>query len=292
MHQINEVKWENFEIQTIFDIIRGNAKEVTKREFGGNVALVTATDKNNAFYDFVTPKSNETIYHNTITIHNNGNGVGLAFYHDYNFIATSDVTILLDKTDRINEENAQFVISLLKQQKEKYCYGYKLSNERLKKQKILLPVKEDGTIYFDFMEKYIKRKKKEKIRAYSDYIEKEIENLKLILSKNRKWKEFYLISKEMFFIDCVTALKSTAIVKKKGKYDVVGATSKNNGNIGFLDEESNHLLCKGNCICLIKTGEGSVGEAIYKYNDFIPSNNVCIIRSKWLNQYNRTIYCE
>lgn len=104
--------------------------------------------------------------------------------------------------------------------------------------------------------------------------------------KNKKWKEYYLISKDMFFIDNPKTLKSTSMVKKSGIYDVVGATSKNNGNVGFLNENNRNLLCKGNCICLIKTGEGSVGEAVYKYNDFIPSNNVCIIRSEWLNKYN------
>lgn len=169
MSEIENVEWKDFEVQEIFDVTRGNAKDVTKREFGGKIALVSATDKNNAFYDFVTPKNNETIYQNTMTIHNNGNGVGLAFYHNYNFIATSDVTVLIDKTNRINNEIAEFIITILQQQKEKYCYGYKLSNQRLKKQKVLLPIDEDGNIDFDFMEKYIIRKRKDIMQKYNDF---------------------------------------------------------------------------------------------------------------------------
>ena len=137
MSNIDNIQWKEVEIQSIFNVVRGNAKDVTKRNFGGNVALISASDKNNAFYDFITPNDNETIYENTLTIHNNGNGVGLAFYHNYKFIATSDVTILIDKTNKINKEIAEFLIATLQKQKEKYCYGYKLSNERLKKQKIL-----------------------------------------------------------------------------------------------------------------------------------------------------------
>ena len=156
MIKIEDVKWKDFEIQEIFDVKRGNAKDITKRKFEGDIALISATDKNNAFYDFVIPKENEPIYKNTITIHNNGNGVGLAFYHSYNFIATSDVTILIDKTKKINKDVADFIITILQQQKEKYCYGYKLSNERLKKQKILLPIKENNEINYKYMENYIK----------------------------------------------------------------------------------------------------------------------------------------
>lgn len=177
MIDLQEIKWKEFEVQSIFDVTRGNAKNVTKRKFGGDIALVSATDKNNAFYDFVTPHNNETIYKNTMTIHNNGNGVGLAFYHNYKFIATSDVTILLDKTGKINREIAEFIIVALQKQKEKYCYGYKLSNERLKKQKILLPILDDGTINYNFMENYISEIKAEKMKKYNNYIQKELETL-------------------------------------------------------------------------------------------------------------------
>lgn len=183
MSEIEDIEWKDFEIQEIFDVTRGNAKDVTKREFGGEIALVSATDKNNAFYGFVTPKNNETIYQNTMTIHNNGNGVGLTFYHNYKFIATSDVTILLDKTDKVNKEVAEFIIAILQQQKEKYCYGYKLSNERLKKQKILLPIKEDGTIYFEFMESYIIKIKEEKLKKYNEYISKELKTLETVYTR-------------------------------------------------------------------------------------------------------------
>lgn len=177
MNSIKDISWKEFEIQEIFDVVRGNAKDITKREFGGNIALISASDKNNAFYDFVTPNKNENIYCNTMTIHNNGNGVGLAFYHDYKFIATSDVTILIDKTGKINKDVAKFMIAILQKQKDKYCYGYKLSNDRLKKQKIMLPINNDGTIDFIYMEEYIREIEKRKLKEYCDYIADELETL-------------------------------------------------------------------------------------------------------------------
>ena len=44
---------------------------------------------------------------------------------------------------------------MISSQKEKYGYGYKMGTERLKRQKILLPINEDGSINYEFMKKYI-----------------------------------------------------------------------------------------------------------------------------------------
>ena len=98
-----------------------------------------------------------------------------------------------------------------------------------------------------------------------------------------RYKEFFLIGPQTCYLDNVSTLKTTSIVSSNSTYDVVGATSKNNGNVGFCNQ--NDLLTDGNCICLIKTGEGSVGEAVYKFGKFIPSNNIAVIRSKHLNKY-------
>ena len=103
---------------------------------------------------------------------------------------------------------------------------------------------------------------------------------------DREWKAFNLIDDNMFYIDEVKTFKSTALVESDGVFDIVGATSKNNGNVGFLPKQYANYLINGNCICLIKTGQGSVGDAVYKQGAFIPSNNVCVIRSSWLNRHN------
>ena len=90
---------------------------------------------------------------------------------------------------------------------------------------------------------------------------------------DREWKSFNLIDDNMFYIDDVKTFKSTAEVLDDGVLDIVGATSKNNGNVGFLPKKYKDYLIKGNCICLIKTGQGSVGDAVYKQGEFVPSNN-------------------
>lgn len=108
----------------------------------------------------------------------------------------------------------------------------------------------------------------------------------MLTLNDREWKAFNLIENDMFYIDEIKPFKSTGLVENDGIFDTVGATSKNNGNVGFLAKQYSDYLISGNCICLIKTGQGSVGDAVYKQGSFIPSNNVCVIRSSWLNKYN------
>jgi len=102
---------------------------------------------------------------------------------------------------------------------------------------------------------------------------------------DREWKAFYLTGKDMFYIKKCSTMKTTGVDGTDGVFDVVGATSKNNGNVFFANEKYKGKLVGKNTICLIKTGQGSVGDAIYKGNDFIPSNNVAIIKKDNLNKY-------
>lgn len=44
---------------------------------------------------------------------------------------------------------------MISKQKSKYGYGYKMGTGRLKRQKILLPSMEGGSVDFEFMKKYM-----------------------------------------------------------------------------------------------------------------------------------------
>jgi hypothetical protein len=54
---------------------------------------------------------------------------------------------------------------------EKYSYGYKFSQKRIKKQKILLPTK-NGSPDWEYMEQYAKNMIYMKLKWYLEYIEK------------------------------------------------------------------------------------------------------------------------
>ena len=153
---LNSVKWEPVKISSIFHVRRGNAKNISKKTENGQVALLSAKDSNNAYNFSVKKEKKETSAKDCITINNNGS-VAYAFYHPYEFISTSDVTILTSK-ENISKEAKMFVVTILNKLKVKYSYGYKMSNDRIKQQKIMLPIDEKGNPHWAFMEKYIKSK--------------------------------------------------------------------------------------------------------------------------------------
>ena len=102
MNNIQQCVWNAFRIEDIFEVRRGNAKDVTKRSMRGTTALVTAIDSNNAVSGMTTVMNREIIFNPSLTVHNNGNGVGLVFVHNYRFVATSDVTVLTLKEEVFN----------------------------------------------------------------------------------------------------------------------------------------------------------------------------------------------
>ena len=101
--------------------------------------------------------------------------------------------------------------------------------------------------------------------------------------KDREWKEF--VFEDIFNFEKGTKESLSKEVYENGYFDYVGATSRNNGTVGFVNEKYKKYIKKGNTVVFINTGEGSVGDAVYKTNDFIPSNNVTLGRADFLNKY-------
>ena len=95
-----------------------------------------------------------------------------------------------------------------------------------------------------------------------------------------KWKAFEL-GNIMDISACRYTGKSNS---KSGLVPYVGATSRNNGVLTFLDVDKECIL-KGNCIVFICNGDGSIGYSVYRETDFVGSVDVKIGRSPNLNRY-------
>ena len=64
----------------------------------------------------------------------------------------------------------------------------------------------------------------------------------------------------------------------------VGATNRNNGVLDFV-KPVDKLMMNGNCIAFVKQGEGSVGYAVYKHEDFIASTSISAGYASFINKY-------
>jgi hypothetical protein len=155
MRNLNELEWAPFFIGNISKITSGKDWESYHR-VSGSCPFVGSSSVNNGITDYVDYTGHEKqVEKGVISINRNGS-VGYAFYHPYNAYFSGD-TRFLEITDfKGNRFVNQFITSSIQKQKEKYAYGYKMGTERIKRQKIMLPVK-NGNPDFDFMEQYMKR---------------------------------------------------------------------------------------------------------------------------------------
>ncbi len=168
--KLREVVWNSFYLTDIFEIKPG--KRLTKAEMTpGNVPFLGASEANNGITAFVG-NSNESEDSNVLGVNYNGSVVA-NFYHPYRCLFSDDVKRFKLKGREGNKYVYLFLKVALLQQKIKYSYGYKFNESRMNKQKILLPVDDDGKPDFDYMERYVKNVVVSKYRHFLSY--KEIE---------------------------------------------------------------------------------------------------------------------
>ena len=154
--EIDISKWHKFSIcgeDGIFKMVQPKPRKLTEYLNDGNVPFVASGAFNNGIEKYV--ETNETLDKGKcITVSAIG---GFSFYQATDFIgrggAGSAIKILYN--DNLNEKNALFICTVLQKTLSKYDYTTMLSGDKLKKEFIYLPLKDDGTPDYAFMENYI-----------------------------------------------------------------------------------------------------------------------------------------
>lgn len=158
---LNELQWEEFFISDIANIVSGKDIYETERK-KGIIPYISATANNNGIGYFVG-NSNETLEENCLSVNRNGS-VGYSFYHPYKALFSNDCRKL--RLKQKSKFAGYFISRIITNQKEKYGYGYKMGTERIKRQKILLPVNSKKEPDYEYMENYIKKIEFEKLNKY------------------------------------------------------------------------------------------------------------------------------
>ena len=169
---ITNRKWKEFFLEDVVSINGG--KRLTKADMElGDMPFIGASEMNNGITAF-TCSTNESLDSNVLGVNYNGS-VGFSFYHPYKAIFSDDVKRIkwLDSS-RNNRYTLLFLSSMIGQQKCKFAYGYKFNAQRMKRQKILLPVCADGTIDWLFMEEYMRLKERQVLKLTIDKLYKQL----------------------------------------------------------------------------------------------------------------------
>lgn len=156
---LNSRRWQEFFFEEVLSIESG--KRLTKADMqDGNRPFVGASDSNNGI-TFFTDSVNESLDSNVLGVNYNGS-VGFSFYHPYEALFSDDVKrVKWLCTEHNNRYTLLFLSCIIHQQKNKYAYGYKFNGQRMKRQKILLPVNPLGLPDWEFMEAYMRHKEQQ-----------------------------------------------------------------------------------------------------------------------------------
>ena len=272
--------WKEFFLEDIVSINGG--KRLTKADMQlGNMPFIGASELNNGITAF-TCSINESIDNNVLGVNYNGS-VGFAFYHPYRAIFSDDVKRIKWKSSLHNNRyTLLFLASMIGQQKCKYAYGYKFNSQRMKRQKILLPIQSNNTIDWGFMEAYMKQKERQILkptieRLCKTLIISDISGGGKSLCSN--WKAFY-------FTEVFTEIQRGKRLKKadneQGNTPYASSTSLNNGIDGFVGNDGSVRKFDD---CLTLANSGSVGCAFYHQYTFVASDHVTKLKRTGLDKY-------
>ena len=201
-------------------------------------------------------------FEDCITIANSGS-VGSAFFHQYKFVASDHVTQL--KRKGLDKYAYLFMVPIINRLSEKYSFNREINDERIKREKILLPVNKKGEIDFNFMSSFMQE-------VEADILKTTLKVFKKRLNTNEnkmggvKWKAFIL--SDIFTISAGKRL--TKANMKQGVRPFIGATDSNNGITAWVENTNESLDRK----VLGVNYNGSVVETFYHPYECIFSDDV------------------
>lgn len=166
--KVCEISWKDFWIEDICDVKSGVRLTKANQEVGER-PFIGASDSDNGVTAFVS-NNNKSLDENVLGVNYNGSVVE-NFYHPYQAIFSDDVKRLKWKDEAKGSKYTYlFLKQMILSQKIKYAYGYKFNGERMKRQKIMLPVTEAGLPDYDYMKSYMQKQELEQIFNILNYL--------------------------------------------------------------------------------------------------------------------------
>lgn len=279
---MTKLNWQPFELGEVFNIRASNSgiDKNKLKELEGDVPYITRTELNNGVGDYVGEEQ-KTVYKkddgNVITI---GLDTQTVHYQPTSFYTGQNIQILEHK--HLNEQVAHFIIPLLKVLMGKFSWGSTGATlTRLKRSKIVMPVKDDGTPDWAYMEQQSKMKQIHSRRKIIDFLNKELVKIgkyNTVFLKDVKWKAFN--------IEDIAIVKSgndwTYKDRKRGNVPFIGASSIGNGVTDYVNPDSKPKYVAKGAISINRNG--SIGYSFYHPYEAYFSGDTRFIKIKAENE--------
>lgn len=279
---LDSVAWETFRIRDVFEVANSKPYHKDKLVLSNNgIEYVTRTSQNNGVEDIVSLERNYIL--------NEDNSISLGaenadfFFHENKYLTGNKMYCI--KNQYINKFNGLFLVNIFRNSIKGAGFGYGkgLTGTRFKTRYIVLPIDDNGNPNWQFMEDYIKEEMKAQSQKVIAYYENKLKKLGFeLLDLEVEWKEFKV--KDIFKFRKKISKGLSNLEKDKDGINYLGATNRNNGVLEFVKDNEN-MRYKGNCIAFIRNGEGSMGYAVYKREDFIATQDISVGYNENLDLY-------
>lgn len=184
---LSTLQWREFKIGELFEIKPTKAYKMTNTTLfttKGNVPVVTNSSLNNGVSGYVdlepTEKGNMITYSDTTT----SDGI---FYQPQDFIGYSHIQGLypLQDSDKWNKHALLYFVALFRKASfGQFDYANKFNRQIAKQMTIKLPVNQNDTIAFEFMETFISAVQKEVIKSVVLWKQKRLNATKAIVENH------------------------------------------------------------------------------------------------------------
>ena len=267
------MNYSYFSIDEIFYHSRGK-RLIRLNQVEGDIAYVSSTKFNNGVNNYITPPNYMKIYKNCITIANSGS-VGATFYHDYNFVASDHVTVLWLKDRPLTKKIAMYLITLLEKLGDNYFFNREMSDKRISKDYIKLPVDDNGKVNWNYIENFM-----DEIIPVAKWDNKSLVQKNLNISLLNNCIEIP-ITKVFNIRSIKKRISSKQLVS--GDYYYITTSNKNFGFSGFHNEFSEEGK-------IFTVDSATDGKCFFQQEKFIGSDHVEILEIKEEYQNKLNVY--
>lgn len=239
---LNDVEWGEFKIKDLFETFIGSnglqtptGSYIPKKDLiESTIPRITVRDTNNGIDSYSeSMHKNYRVFNNFISV----SFMGSAFYHPYLASLDMKVHALIPKNIELTKNIGNFLIRSLRNNTKLFSYGNQLSSTDLPRQKILLPIDDENSPNWQFMEAYMKQIEEKLLERYRNYKLLNCNNLRGGVKHPAKWKEFFI--EEVFEIKSGKRLIKADMMS--GNIPFVGATDCNNGITEFIANKNSSL---------------------------------------------------
>lgn len=288
MTQLNDKEWGELRIENLFEVSRPAARNKDNYQ-NGDIPFVASGSVNNGVMKLCAPNGKENLDKgNCITV---SPVDGSTFYQPADFLGRGGAgsSILMLRNDTLTPYQGQFIASAIKQTCSKYTYGHMGNKDSIKRERIMLPVANDGEPDYDYMSDYVREHKEEMLAKYRDYAEKRIAEIgdyfDIPALDEKEWDKFSAFGEDGFFEIATTSSSIDGIRIIDGddkKVPYVTRTDTNNGIARFVSDNNYDFgYDKAGCI----TVGLDTQSAFWQSSDFITGQNIQVITSDILNPY-------